>query len=465
MASPGKDAAAPARTRLRFRPPAPKPDSPAKRTGEELAPTAKKIRPSSPKEAPRAPYGGPKLTLASPAYAGMSPAYGGMSPAYGAAMSPAYGSASPAYGGLSPTRRPPEELGGVLKVPVPQVLKEVQEGKSVALKRKLEVVGTAGKISQALKTMAAAQVRSLPVVDPGTGKLVGVLDLFDLVFHVVGAFTDEEIAGAKIGVAAPAADSPVVAKAEAVFEQCTVLDVLDAQEAGSCASVTVPETGGASGVVLLDVVKKAFLARKDGSSAVAVHRAVLIDHQGFPITTISQSDLLRYLYKSKDMVTASSKSAYMTLQQLGLTARPVLRLDSRTSLLYCLWKMKRFKVYSAAVVDAKSGELVQQLTVNHLRGLTAAELPQLLRPVTDFVVAAARHREPCVVKHDDPLWRVLEVLVSSKHLRAIILDARGRATAQISALNVILTLMRPPKQPRSPKEAARRPPGRPADSS
>eukprot|EP01062_Namystynia_karyoxenos_P001760 TRINITY_DN10606_c0_g1_i1.p1 TRINITY_DN10606_c0_g1~~TRINITY_DN10606_c0_g1_i1.p1 ORF type:complete len:479 (+),score=129.80 TRINITY_DN10606_c0_g1_i1:88-1524(+) len=387
---------------------------------------------------------------------GASPAYGGL-----AFMSPAYlppaaaGGLSPQYAGLSPGRRPPEELGGVFRALVPQVLREIKRTMSRDIVQRVEVCSKDTSITQALASMSRANIRSIPIVDGDV--LVGVVDLFDMVCYVVGTFSPAEIAAAKMPDLACGQDDPLVQKGKKVLEQSTMHDVLTAQ-GGHCAKYEAP-TGGASGVQLLDVIKKSFLARPPTGSSITVHRAVIVTPQGQPITTISQSDVLRYMHIHKDLVCATTKMAEMTLEQLEMDKRKVLCLDSRTSALYALWKMKNYGVYSAAVVDnSAGGVLIQQLTVNCLRGMTADEFVQLRRPVSSFSIKGGRSREPCTVRKTDTLWQALHVLVQQDRLRAIMVDEGNHPIAQISALNIITSFMKRPRKAAGAGAGAKRPP-------
>eukprot|EP00756_Hemistasia_phaeocysticola_P005069 Hpha_TRINITY_DN13156_c0_g1::TRINITY_DN13156_c0_g1_i1::g.113434::m.113434 len=221
---------------------------------------------------------------------------------------------------------------------------------------------------------------------------------------------------------------------------------MQSQKAGIC-TVTVPEGRGPSSILLLDIIKSGFLGQKDVSGA--TNRVVVVDHQGLPMTSFSQSDLLKYLRDRKDVVVGASRAANETLENLGLCSRKVLSIDSRHSALYALHRMKKFKVYSAAVVDVSSGgKLVQQLTTNHLRGMRNSPLGQLLRPVVESTASGERPREPCVVKKTDTLWHTIEQLVMTRHLRAIVVDIHNRPVAQVGALSLVACLMRPPKIPK-----------------
>eukprot|EP01063_Lacrimia_lanifica_P020701 TRINITY_DN28000_c0_g1_i1.p1 TRINITY_DN28000_c0_g1~~TRINITY_DN28000_c0_g1_i1.p1 ORF type:complete len:455 (+),score=168.70 TRINITY_DN28000_c0_g1_i1:72-1436(+) len=376
------------------------------------------------------------LTAPSPSYGyyregGLSPGYG-RSPAYGkdgaGGMSP-----YPYAAGLSPAyaRLKTEDLGGVLSVSVENMLKELSP--NGVIKGDIHVASTTDTLGAALDKMAAYKVMALPVMDE-SGKFMDIVDTQDLVKLLVAQFTEVEIFQSKT----PATDfasggvwHEMATRGKDFLKKKTVADVLAERREEGDAQVTHLDATATVKDLLTAFVKN---RTTDGRP---FHRLVLLTPEGRLRAMVSQSDIIKYLYKHQDVVKNLASCVTKSLTESKLTQRKVLVATKDSSVLYVLHKMCKYKSHMAAIVDGDR-KLVQHFSASDLRGITSATFPVLLSKVHGFGDA----KPPFTLLSDMSLWAALELFVAKRLHRASVVDDLNRPFALVSISNLLSAFMK-----------------------
>eukprot|EP01061_Rhynchopus_euleeides_P032508 TRINITY_DN54019_c0_g1_i1.p1 TRINITY_DN54019_c0_g1~~TRINITY_DN54019_c0_g1_i1.p1 ORF type:complete len:458 (+),score=154.07 TRINITY_DN54019_c0_g1_i1:102-1475(+) len=356
-----------------------------------------------------------------------SPAYGGRSPAYGnAALSPGYYRA-----GMSPamSRPNPHSLGGVLSVPVTQMLKELAPCGYV--EKTLFVVTADTTLGGALDKLSDHGILAMPVVN-AEGKYVDMVEMLDIVRTIVGTFSQDEIERTyRTGVADLASAEKwheFTVKGEKVMKDLTVQDALNnRRDVGGDVSVLSHIDASASVRELLEVFL--FSRTSDGRR---VHRVVLLTPERDVRAMVSQSDMLKYIYGRGDLVKAASLSSGLSLRKLGLDKRRVVVTRRTSSLLYAFSKMAKYNAHSLAVID-ESNKLTRHLSASDLKGLKAKEFPLLLNSIDNY----GTKKQPVTLTSSATLWETISLFVRKKIHRATILDAAGVPISIVSITNIL----------------------------
>ena len=363
----------------------------------------------------------------SPGYArrvGMSPAYGQIST--GGSSSPSYGAASPLYVMASPSRASLHDLGGVLTSTVIQMVKELSphefihtEMISASMQDTLEVV---------LGKMCSKNCLSLPVAD-NEGAYVDIVDVFDILRSVVGGFNAEEVLQSRDikNLNSQSTWHELSLRGKKVLAAGTVRKLLEERhtKGDAVATTKVRMTSSVSALLQLYIRHK-------------THRVVVLSETGNVMSLVSQTDLLKYLYTKATIVKAASKTANMTLEDLGLHKRRVLVVSRDAPVLYALYKMNIYSAMAIAVVDGNN-KLVRHFSASDLRGLKPESFATLISSVSLF----GTPRALITFTKDETLWDVISTFVGKKLHRACIVNEHGIPYGQVSITNLLEALVKP----------------------
>jgi len=130
---------------------------------------------------------------------------------------------------------------------------------------------------------------------------------------------------------------------------------------------------------VLTLVEEGFLLPRRGE---VNHRILIFDEKGVVTNIISQTDVIRYIYKH---VESLGRLRYQTVHQLELSTKPVLVAQANLPALDAFRKMNEEKISGVAVVDSVDGRLVANLSISDLRGLTPSLFGSLALPLGEFL--------------------------------------------------------------------------------
>ena len=363
----------------------------------------------------------PLPSAKSPNYAA-SPAYGGRSPSVSTNQSPGY-----FRGGMSPVHQPDaKSLGGILTVPILQMLKELAPAGYI--EKQLIIVSKDTTVGSALALLSKHKILAVPVVDT-EGKYVDMVEMLDLVKFIVSLFTTEEILKTKTPKRDEVADAAtwhaLEVKGKEALSSTRISEVL-ANRAGADGSVVSHISASASVQELLEL----FLTSRtqDGRR---VHRVVLLNEDGNLKALVSQSDMLRYLYTKEAHVKAASPSAKKTLRELKLDSRKVVVTNRTSSLLYAFHKMAKYNAHSLSVIEPSTSQIVRHLAASDLRGMNS--FPVLLSSIEGY----GDPQKPVTLTPDMTLWETLAKCATKKLHRAAIVDSMERPYSIVSITNIL----------------------------
>ncbi|KAJ9468826.1 Protein SDS23 [Diplonema papillatum] len=370
------------------------------------------------------------VTMPSPAYGvpnysgtaaiGMSPSYG-MSPGY--AMSPMYA--------LSPSRANPKDLGGVLTATITRMLTELSP--NGVIEKNTLVASPTETLGELLTRLAAKKVLSAPVVTE-EGKYGDMLDVFDILKHIVGMFSQEEIEATrrvKDGFTSSDAYHKMILRGKE-FSETKVSKLLESRRQGGDAQVLT--TVGPDAKV--GTLVTAFLKNRtpDGRT---YHRQVLLTSEGHIRALVSQSDILQYIFKHSNVVKSASPNVNTSLAGLGFDKRRVVVVNKNSSVIYALRKMATYNAHSVAVIS-DDGMLVRHFSASDVRGLVPSDFPNLFSRVEDF----GHLRKPLALRKTDTLWDALQLFSTKRLHRACLVDDRFHPFALISIANILEGILR-----------------------
>jgi CBS domain-containing protein len=248
-------------------------------------------------------------------------------------------------------------------------------------------------VGQALQTLGSRNILSAPVLDED-GEYFGCLSVNDLLkslYKVLAAKDPEWFE--KI-------ESITPADIIAVATEFTKQTVDKVQHAGDLWLLNADDAS-----TLLDAVMESFRiqdravhhrlfvcsnAREQKSNTVANTTVINItpgserlSATGLKVThVVSQSDVVKLLWANKAVL---GEALAQTVEQLELDDGSVYTAPASMSTLEALSQMARDHKSSMGVTDPASGNLIGNLSVSDLRGLTIEEFPLLLLPVAEYI--------------------------------------------------------------------------------
>ncbi|WIA28067.1 hypothetical protein OEZ86_010652 [Tetradesmus obliquus] len=248
-------------------------------------------------------------------------------------------------------------------------------------------------VGQALQTLGGRNILSAPVLDED-GEYFGCLSVNDLLkslYKVLAAKDPEWFE--KI-------ESITAADIIAVATEFTKQTVDKIQHAGDLWLLNADDAS-----TLLDAVMESFRiqdravhhrlfvcsnAREQKSNTVANTTVINItpgserlSATGLKVThVVSQSDVVKLLWANKAVL---GEALAQTVEQLELDDGSVYTAPASMSTLEALSQMARDHKSSMGVTDPASGNLIGNLSVSDLRGLTIEEFPLLLLSVAEYI--------------------------------------------------------------------------------
>jgi len=167
--------------------------------------------------------------------------------------------------------------------------------------------------------------------------------------------------------------------------------------------------------------------------ALGVHRVALINMQGEVRTVVSQSDLIRFLNNSKQLL---GETVNKSIRELGLIRENDLKVVSSEQPTIEAFKMLASLNISAAPIVNSQGSLVGTLSVSDLRALRKDPLSVLLQPVRDFKELGEGNTINVVCSPHDTLSDVLAILAGTQVHRVWVTNNSNEPVSIISLTNV-----------------------------
>ncbi|KAF6259138.1 hypothetical protein COO60DRAFT_1514679 [Scenedesmus sp. NREL 46B-D3] len=345
-------------------------------------------------------------------------------------------------------------------------------------------------VGQALQTLGSRNILSAPVLDED-GEYFGCLSVNDLLkslYKVLAAKDPEWFE--KIDSISP---SDIIA----VATEFTKQTVDKVQHAGDLWLLNADDAS-----TLLDAVMESFRiqdravhhrlfvcsnAHEQKSNTVANTTVINItpgserlSATGLKVThVVSQSDVVKLLWANKSVL---ADALSQTVEQLELDDGSVYTAPASMSTLEALSQMARDHKSSMGVTDPASGNLIGNLSVSDLRGLTIEEFPLLLLSVGEYIAVrrelgslskadalAGKRAEaatagkwgellsgaPAIgVTGTSSFESVLEMLAVKGLHRVYVTDAAGKPVSIITLTDVLRLITRPPPPPPAPAAAA-----------
>jgi len=166
--------------------------------------------------------------------------------------------------------------------------------------------------------------------------------------------------------------------------------------------------------------------------ALGVHRVGLINLQGEMTTIVSQSDLIRFLNNSKQLL---GESVNKSIRELGLIKESELKVVTTDQPAIDAFRMLASMNISAAPIINSQGSLVGTLSVSDLRALRNDPLSTLLQPVRDFKELGEGHIN-VVCGPDATLSDVLTMLAGTQVHRIWVTNNFNEPVSVISLTTV-----------------------------
>jgi CBS domain-containing protein len=309
----------------------------------------------------------------------------------------------------------PNTLRGLLEnIPIQQIMVE-----NWARKR-LVLVGDRQPLDKALQRLRRHNIISLPVLDEENGKIIGILDVLDIVNYMRVVFEQPTTPAAKRW-------------------NFVLKNIRELIEASKTRAITI-----SSGASLWDGLKE---LAKGHSRLLVLDKLdrVEISEMKQPeeaVTGIlSQSDVVRFVARNIEWMAAFPRRT-MTVQQLDLGRRNVVTIHQEVPAYDAFKVIKDNQVAGVAIID-DNGKLVANISASDLRGMTRTNFQALFRPVREFLERDRRRgwwQKPHCCEETDTLDKVFLNFATRGVHRLYTVDDYGRPQRVIVLTDLLLHL-------------------------
>jgi CBS domain-containing protein len=388
-------------------------------------------------------FGGVGLQAGGPAQAGFgAPMFGGRGRGFGfRGRGRGFGRGGLQFQQMMPARRPApgggvivnprlEVLGQMpyIPSPMPNTLRGLLENIPIQqimvenwARKRLVLVGDRQPLDKALQRLRRHNILSLPVLDEENGKIIGILDVLDIVNYMRDVF-----------------DQPTTPAAKRW--NFVLKNIRELIESSKKRAVTI-----SSGASLWDGLKE--LAKGH-------HRLMVLDKldrveigeltQPEEAVTgiLSQSDIVRFVARNIEWM-ANYYKKNMTVAQLNLGRKDVLTVHQEIPAYDAFRVIKDNQVAGVAIVD-DNGKLVANLSASDLRGMTRTNFQALFRPVREFLERDRRRgwwQKPHCCEETDTLDKVFLNFGTRSVHRLFTVDDMGRPSRVIVLTDILQQLL------------------------
>jgi len=291
-------------------------------------------------------------------------------------------------------------------------------GTLVAEKTYTFTVLSTDSLETVLGKLCVHDLLSLPVQDPKTHQLMGMVSIIDLLIFI--------------------AWGPYFESGEFNEEKVTTLRQLE-RPVSQVLGLTVESRS----LFVVEPEMPLTTLLKPFSSG--LHRVLVPQKDDFGRTAhrvLSQSDVVSYIYKHRNEV----KDLFSKkLSELGITPKSVVAISSSSSALDGFKNMTCEKVPAVAIVDDK-GKLVGNLSASDLRGMSSKRLKEAINPVLEFLSSNNGFvRKPVTISLDDTLETAYHRVVNEGLHRLWVVDSQEKPVGCLSLTNLIHVFMPTPQ--------------------
>eukprot|EP00457_Paulinella_chromatophora_P008093 gb/GEZN01008120.1/.p1 GENE.gb/GEZN01008120.1/~~gb/GEZN01008120.1/.p1 ORF type:complete len:363 (+),score=42.13 gb/GEZN01008120.1/:44-1132(+) len=195
---------------------------------------------------------------------------------------------------------------------------------------------------------------------------------------------------------------------------------------------------------LADLVCKAFFGvhaaeHKDTKPRDHVHRVSVFDDKGKICGILSQSDVVRYLFRKLSRRKVLEPFFSLSAADLGLgrTAPSTITFNN-TSALQAFRTMAKERCSGLGIVE--DGKLVANISASDLRGLTRTNFAHLVGPLKEYVGSGT---SVFAVKAEDTLQEIFETLIQRKVHRLYVTDEEDKPCGVITLTDLLVLIFLP----------------------
>uniref|UniRef100_A0A6B2LB44 CBS domain-containing protein n=1 Tax=Arcella intermedia TaxID=1963864 RepID=A0A6B2LB44_9EUKA len=297
--------------------------------------------------------------------------------------------------------------------------------KDVPIKPRIHTIPETSNFAAALKILVDNKILSAPVVN-SEGLVTGQLDLVDLIVFIVHLSKRAQEIFVSLGLLSE--DKTINFSDLHVDKQ--LQDLFDAYDD----STSIANFSKRNSIVTVSLEQS--LADLF-ESLVTYHRVVVLDPSTKALQNyITQSDLIKLLYKNKDLIGDLGRR---TVGDLALGSTPVVSVRENQQVLEA-FKLVAIKNVSSIAVVNSNGTLTGEIGPRDMRNMNPDELiDQILVLCKELV---SKTLPPITVKATDSLLSVIERLETEARHRVWVVDDNNKLQAVISIGDVLRVLIK-----------------------
>jgi len=257
-------------------------------------------------------------------------------------------------------------------------------------KKEVYVVQSTDTLQTALDTMQKHNILSLPVMDPSQN-ICGMLGIMDILVYVAWAPYFETGAQPE---GFTKLDSPISSVLGLTSESRHIYVI---EPSLPVERLATPFSNG-------------------------LHRVLIKVNEQNGLKILSQSDIVRFLYKHRSELTPIVSKKLSTLN----CTKVVFSITDSESTLDGFKLMAIEKVPAVAVTNASTGEIIANLSASDLRGISSENISDVSLPVIDYLKKrkGANNVKALVVTMENTLLDVMQLIVENKIHRLWIVESK-----------------------------------------
>jgi len=276
-------------------------------------------------------------------------------------------------------------------------------------------------LEETLDTLAKYNILAAAVRNTNTGKLEGVLSMYEIMSYIAWASWNS------------------------VDPQLLTADNFDVKTSANV-HLEQPASAilGTSGILGNDEVKGLWVIRGDQPIKHAfellgkgVYRILVEIPWTTSLRIFTQSDIVRFIHMNIDKFEEGRRK---TVAEARLGSSKVFSVHEEDNALYAFRQLRIKEVQGFAIVN-KSGTLIGNFSSSDMRGLKKDDLQLLSLTVGGFLKAitkSANLRPPITVASSDSIEIVINQLLGNQVHRVYLVDSDGKPTSVITLSDVIL---------------------------
>jgi CBS domain-containing protein len=265
-------------------------------------------------------------------------------------------------------------------------------------------------IETVLGKLCVHDLLSLPIVDAGSGQLLGTVSILDLlVFLAWGPYFESGELDKSTATSLKNLDRPITQLLGLTAESRRLWI---AEPTMTLTTLLEPFSKG---------IHRVLVPQKDddGKSTARI---------------LSQSDVVSYIYRNKQEI---PQIISKKLSELGIKPKPVISISKDTSALEGFKTMTVEKVAALAITD-NNNKLIGNLSASDLRGITTRRLKKVVDPVTEFLETMhGALRDPITITLNDTLEIAMFRLVDQCVHRLWVVDDNKKPIGCVSLTDII----------------------------